>query len=179
MSSSNALLRRRAAVFGGENNFFAFILTGESVVKTPHEAYPINAEEAVFVKKGSILIESEYQEDFCELLVFVPDDFIRSVMLKYGISQVSASDNIHMDTVFPFGQDNVLRAYFHSLLAYFNETVPPANLLLKLKFEELVVQILTNEKYFALRCYFSSLCNSSLPGIRDIMEENFMHLYYW
>jgi len=82
---------------------------------------------------------------------------------------------VYTDTVFPFGQDPVLRAYFHSLLAYFNEAVPPANILLRLKFEELVVQILTNEKYFALRCYFSSVCNSSMPRIEDVMEENFMH----
>jgi len=96
-----------------DNNFFAFILTGETLIKTPRKQYPILAGDCVFAKKGSILIESEYQENFCELMVFVPDDFIRSVMVKYKFPL--GSDSMEScDAIYPFGSDEVLQAYFSS-----------------------------------------------------------------
>lgn len=153
------------------NNFFAFIVTGETLVKTPQRNYPLKPEECVFVKKGSILIESEFQEDFCELMVFVPDDFIRSVIHKFKLDKDSASTK--SDTVYPFGNDDVLRAYFHSLLSYFNLAEPPPLTLLKLKFEELIVTILSNPNHQALHSYFYEVAKSSKPSIAEIMERNF------
>lgn len=155
------------------NNFFAFILTGETVIKTPHQDYPFRPEECVFVKKGSILIESEFQEDFCELMVFVPDDFIRAVIHKHKFKQEKNSTSTGSDTVYPFGNDDVLRAYFHSLLSYFNLSEPPPMALLKLKFEELIVTILSNSKHQSLHSYFYAIAKSSKPSIAEIMDRNF------
>ncbi len=156
-----------------DNNFFAFILTGETVVKTPKGSFPLKSGESIFVRKGSILIESEAQEDFCELMIFVPDDFIRSVIHKYKIGLVASKE--YVDTIFPFGEDEVLQAYFYSLLSYFNQPSPPPGALLKLKFEELLVGILSNNKYLPLNCYFSDLSRSSKPSIVEIMEDNFTY----
>lgn len=157
-----------------DNNFFAFILTGKTLVKTPRNQYPMLAGDCVFARKGSIVIESEYQEDFCELLVFVPDDFIRSVMIKYKFSP-DADCSASCDTIYPFGSDEIMQAYFNSLLSYFNQSNPPANMLLKLKFEELIVSILSDNKHPLLKCYFQEIANSTRPSIKQIMEDNFMH----
>ena len=156
------------------NNFFAFILNGQTTVKTPRNEYRLNSGDCFFVKKGGILIESEYQEDFCELLVFVPDDFIRAVAQKHKVSPfLSTADNT--DSVFFFGTDYVLQAYFNSLFSYFNEQSAPSEALLKLKFEELVVRMLSSDKYQAIKNYFGELCRSSKPSIREIMEDNFSY----
>src|SRR5262245_22098934 len=98
-----------------DNNFFAFILTGKTLLKTPRNEYPIQPADCVFAKKGSIVIDSEYQENFCELMVFVPDDFIRSVMIKYKFPLDSDSTE-SCDAIYTFGSDEVLHAYFNSLL---------------------------------------------------------------
>ena len=156
------------------NNFFAFILTGETMIKTPRNEYPMVPGDCVFAKKGSILIESEYQEDFCELMIFVPDDFIRSVILKYKLPLVTGSSE-PCDTIFPFGSDEVLQAYFHSLLIYFNQPTPPVDTLLKLKFEELIVSIFSSNKYLPLKCYFGEISKSSKPSIKENMEDNYTY----
>jgi AraC-like DNA-binding protein len=157
-----------------DNNFFAFILTGETLVKTPRNQYPMLAGDCVFARKGSILIESEYQEDFCELMVFVPDDFIRSVMIKYKFP-AKANSTVTCDTIYPFGSDAVLQAYFNSLLSYFNQPTPPANALLKLKFEELIVNILSGNKHQPLKNYFYEIALSGKPSIKQIMEDNYLY----
>lgn len=156
-----------------DNNFFAFILHGETLIKTPRNQYPMLAGDCVFAKKGSILIESEYQENFCELMVFVPDDFIRSVMAKYELPLDSDSME-PCDVIYPFGSDEVLQAYFNSLLSYFNQPIPPTKLLLKLKFEELIVGILSTNKHRPLKCYFQEIAKSTRPSIKQIMEDNFV-----
>lgn len=157
-----------------DNNFFAFILTGETLIQTPQKQYPMLAGDCVFAKKGSLLIESEYQKDFCELMVFVPDDFIRSVMVKYKFS-LDADSAGSCDAIYPFGSDKVLQAYFNSLLSHFNQPTPPSNSLLKLKFEELIVTILSTNKHQPLKCYFQEVAKSSRPSIKQIMEDNFLH----
>jgi AraC-like DNA-binding protein len=153
------------------NNFFAYVLSGELVLQTPQRKYILKPGECVFAKKGSVLTHHRNMEDFCELLVFVPDDFIKQVIQKYKmpLGTISAES----DTIIPLGADDVLVSYFHSLLTYFPQSTPPPETLLKLKFEELIVNILSNNKHSTLKCYFSELCKSAKPSIKEIMEANF------
>jgi AraC family transcriptional regulator, exoenzyme S synthesis regulatory protein ExsA len=155
------------------NNFFAFVLTGETVLKTPRGEYTLKAGDCAFAKKGSILITNHSPDIFCELVVFVPDEFIRSVIKKYSLPLVPASEAQPSDTLIPLVPDQVLTTYSHSLLAYFRQSTPPPTSLLKLKFEELIVNILTNNNHMALKTYFSGLQAVAKPSIREIMETNF------
>jgi AraC-like DNA-binding protein len=155
------------------NNFFAYILTGETKIKTLKKDYPLKPGDCVFAKKGSLLIESEFQEDFCELMVFVPDDFIRSVIHKYQIPLITNTTDTSCDAIFPMLADELLMPYFNSLLSYFNQPAPPSETLLRLKFEELIVSMLSINKYFLIKCYFSEIARSSKPSIAEIMETNF------
>ncbi len=155
------------------NNFFSYAMAGEMVLKTLQQEYIFKAGDCMFAKKGSIVSARHLiQEDFCELRVFVPDDFIKSVFQKYKILLIEPG-TFKTDTLIPLAVDEVLEAYFHSLLTYFHQPSPPPGTLLKLKFEELLVNILSNNKDRALRHYLGELCASSKLSIREIMEANF------
>ena len=122
------------------DNFFSYAMAGEMVLKTLRGEYIFKAGECIFAKKGSIISARHLvQEDFCELRVFVPDDFIKSVFQKYRIPLIEPVTNEKTDTVIPLVTDDILEVYFHSLLTYFRQYSPPPQTLLKLKFEELVV----------------------------------------
>ena len=155
------------------NNYLAFIHTGETMVKTPRSEFRLRTGDSVFAKKGGILFECEIQDDFCELIVFVPDDFIKSVIRKYKIVLNRESPATEYSPVFPFGSSEVVRAYFHTLLSYFNQEEPPPEALLKLKFEELIVSILSNAKHLALKSYFNEISRAAKPSIKEIMDNNF------
>jgi len=154
------------------NNFFGYILSGEMVLQTPQKKYILKPGECYFARKGSVLAHHHNRVDFCELLVFVPDDFIKLVIQKYKmLLPPLANDNA--DAVIPLGDDDLLVSYFHSLLTYFPLSAPPSETLLKLKFEELIVNIFSGTKHIPLQCYFSELCKSAKPSIKEIMEANF------
>ena len=54
--------------------------------------------DSAFAKKGSIITHNNIHENFCELLVFVPDNFIKTVAQKYQVS-LPESGSDHADTV--------------------------------------------------------------------------------
>lgn len=155
------------------NNFFAFILEGKTIMKTPQREYLLKPGDCVFAKKGSIISIGHTNDEFCELMVFVPDDFIKSVIYKHKIP-ISQTSKETSDTVILLSpDDNILIVYFQSLLSYFTQQNPPPETLLKLKFEELIVHIVSHNTYSPLQYYFNELCASTRPSIREIMEANF------
>ena len=75
------------------DNFFSYAIAGEMVLITLNGEYVFKAGNCIFAKKGSIIGEHHnIHEDFFEIRVFVPDDFIRSVFQKYRLS-LSAEEN--------------------------------------------------------------------------------------
>lgn len=155
------------------NNFFAHVLSGQTVIKTPKQEYILKAGDSAFAKKGSVITHNYVHEDFCELLVFVPDDFIRSVSQKYEVGVIRAKCDEPSDTVILLETNQVLESYFQSLLIHFVQAVPPHRPLLKLKFEELLLSILLGGSHSPLKNYLSEICRTTKPSIREIMELNF------
>lgn len=156
------------------NNFFSYAFAGEMLLKTLRGEHIFKAGDCIFSKKGSIISATHLiHADFCELRVFVPDNFIKYVFQKYQMPRLQAEPNETTDTLIPLTSDEVLEVYFQSLLTYFRQPAPPPATLLKLKFEELVVNILSNNKHTTLQRYLSELCNSSRPALKEIMEANF------
>ena len=108
------------------DNFFSYAIAGEMVLKTLGGEHMFKAGDWVFAKKGSIIAARHLiHADFCELLVFVPDDFIKSVFQKYRIPLSEEVSNEGADTIMPLTIDDVLKVYFHSLLTYFHQSAPP------------------------------------------------------
>ncbi|WP_152266528.1 helix-turn-helix domain-containing protein [Agriterribacter humi] len=158
------------------DNFFTYVFSGEMELKTLRGEYRVKAGDCGFIKKGSIMgYRHIIQEDFCELRVFVSDDFIKNVFQKYRVPLVTSEFKGKTDTIIPITTDAVLDAYFHSLLTYFRQPTPPSETLLKLKFEELLVNILSNNTHRTLKCFLSELCTSAKPSIKEIMEANFFN----
>jgi AraC-like DNA-binding protein len=155
------------------NNFFSYAMAGEMLLKTLSGEYVQKAGDCIFAKKGSMLsARHNIREDFCELRVFVPDAFIKTVFRKYGMS-VRPTDDDRTDAVIPLPSNEVLEIYFHSLLTYFRQPAPPSESLLRLKFEELLVNLVSNDVHRPMTNFFKGLCASNKTSVREIMEANF------
>ncbi len=155
------------------NNFFSFILKGKMLWRVGDQELLVKKGESFFVKKGSIKVQTFFKEEFCELIVFVPDDFIKGVIDKYNISCKTRGRINKKDSIFPLHSEKILTAYFDSLLSHFAQKKPPPKSLLRLKFEELIINIISNENNIPLINYFKRLCEKSKISISDIMEVNY------
>ena len=157
------------------NNFFTYVVTGETILQTPGGRYIIKAGDCIFARKGSVITYNQAHDVFCELMVFVPDHFIKSVVQKYRIILSPDETKKTGDTIIPLSSDEMLKGYFQALLAYFNLPEPPPDILLKIKFEELLVQLISNSLHASMHCCFHEICTLSRPSIREVMEANFAY----
>ena len=118
-------------------NYFLYVVRGKKMWQSARAKYCVREGQAIFVKKGANVIHQFFEEGFCSLMIFVPDDFISNVVKESSasIAKCAVEDT---DTVSFVHLDEVLSAYFPSVLSYFAKEEPPPGNLLVIKFKELI-----------------------------------------
>jgi AraC-like DNA-binding protein len=156
------------------SDFLVHVLTGKKVWHTADGAWPAEAGDTLFVRKGAAIIEQFFGEKFCLLLFFIPDALIQSTVRECAACLGGESGSIPLiKSVTRVENDVALTAFFQSMCAYFSGREKPSELLLRLKLKELIVSILTGRSNQGLAAYFRSLAARDAPPIAEIMEANF------
>jgi len=154
-------------------NYFAFGLSGKKLWKTINGKYFVQPGELLFVKKGANAVYQYFDEEFLALIIFIPDDFIKSVIEKHKPDLYKLKSTKEQDSIISIETDEVLDSYFHSLLSYFVKEKPISKTLLKLKIEELIVSLITNQNNSLLINSFKEIYDSNKVSIKEIMEANY------
>jgi AraC-like DNA-binding protein len=71
--------------------------------------------------------------------------------------------------------NEVLEAFFNSVLSYFETDRQPPEELLELKFKELLLNIISNPANKELTSYLHKVFLSGNDDLRDIMERNYLY----
>lgn len=158
------------------NNYFAFISSGKKMWKSIHHSYEVNNGDMLFVKKGANLTHQFFDDEFCAIFIFIPDDFIKAFLKRNStLLDTFQKDLCHQDAVLRIDQDQLLENYCHSIQLYLSLAEKPNEQLLILKFEELLLSLFSNKKHQELTDYFISLCQNQDYHMSRIMEENFAY----
>lgn len=157
-----------------KHNYFLYVVRGKKIWESPQAKYCVAAGEAIFVKKGANIIHQFFEDEFCSLMIFVPDQFISNV-IKEGAGPVPKGIADKTDSVISLNLDEVLSAYFPSVLSYFTKQQQPPGNLLEIKFKELILDLMSSPINAPLCGYFKTLCDRSKTSIREIMESNFIY----
>ncbi|HXV49796.1 MAG TPA: AraC family transcriptional regulator [Candidatus Binatia bacterium] len=157
-------------------DYFVHVLSGRKTWRTTEGSWTLEKGDTLFFKKGAAVVYQDFKEDFCLMVFFVSDSFIRDVV-KEVAGQLSVRQEggmLHKGAILVQG-DVTLNAYFQSMLTYFTGTAKPAETLLTLKLKELIVSILLGRNNPELAAYFQSLLKSDAPVLSQIMEANFCY----
>jgi AraC-like DNA-binding protein len=152
------------------------VLSGTKAWETTAGTWPIAPGETMFFKKGAYVLRQNFQADFCVLLFFIPDGFVRQVVRELSDEmppRPDASGSGALAT--PVQHDAAVSAFLHSMAAYFAADEDPPEALLRLKLRELITGIVLGRRNESLAAYFRSLADSDAPSIPAIMEANFLH----
>ncbi len=154
---------------------FVYVTAGHKTWLTPSGEQHAVKGEAVFCKNGACNMRNYYQSDFCALILFFNQDFIREVVLEYQLSlqeiEVASSPDFHALKVVV---DDSLKLYFESVTQYlFNKTAVSEEIL-KLKFKELILQVLTTDSNPDLKAYFISTLNRSKENMEAVIRKNLL-----
>jgi AraC family transcriptional regulator, exoenzyme S synthesis regulatory protein ExsA len=119
-------------------------------------------------------VEQHFEVNFCLLMFFIPDDFVRSTVREIAGSLTAAPEGAAaIKSAVRVENDVALSAFFQSMRTYFAGKEKPPEPLLRLKLKELIVSILTSGRNPALAAYFRRLGEGTLPSVVETMEANF------
>lgn len=167
---------REETKFGiwSDSNYFAFISSGKKMWKTLYHDYEVNKGDIIFVKKGANLTHQFFEDEFCAIFIFIPDDFIKSFLQKKPtLLNDLQKDLSDQDAVLRVKPDELLESYCTSVMSYLSLSEKPNEELLKLKFEELLLNLCIGKDHKNIRDYFISLCQDQEYLMSRVMEENF------
>ncbi len=157
-------------------DYIVHVVSGKKTWHTPNESWTAESGQTLFFKKGAAVVEQFFDEDFCLLLFFIPDDFIIDTVkeISQGINIDSAGFELKKPAI-RIADDPALDMFFKTMLTYLADLKKPTEVLLKLKLKELILNILISNNNPELKNYFLSFLNNKKPLLNEIMENNFRY----
>jgi AraC-like DNA-binding protein len=156
-------------------HFIVFVLQGEKVIEAGGAKFPITADKALFLRKGSYLM-SEIPIDqgvFQSVLFFLDEPFLEQFARRHADllpspNRASQAPAIRLHITEPVSQ------FYHAVLPYFNTPLNEARRRgLTLKLEELLLNLIAEPENASFALFLNGLLQSK-PTIASVMEQNFM-----
>jgi AraC-like DNA-binding protein len=168
----NCPLENKFADTWSHFNYIVKVMDGRKVWHTANKSFDLGEGSCVFVRKGATIIEQFFDVNFCVVLFFLPDEFICDVLKSKSLPVQRADKSF--ETVMPICNDDLVEAFFQSMMTYFGSNRKPDPSLLELKFRELILTIAGNPANADLLSYFHALLKEPHQvSIQKVMEENF------
>ena len=101
-------------------NYFVFVTSGKKMWRSIYNDYVVEAGDSLFVKKGANLVHQYFEEDYCALMVFIPDDFIKQFIQRFSsiVAKTESVVEANTDAVIRIKLDAYLQGYINSLAAF-------------------------------------------------------------
>jgi hypothetical protein len=158
------------------NNYFAFITSGKKIWRSIYNAYEVVKDDIIFIKKGANLTHQFFDDEFCAIFIFIPDDFIQSFLRRNPtLLDTKQKDLSAQDAILTIEPNELLENYSRSIQSYLLLSEKPNEQLLRLKFEELLLSLFSNCQHQHLIDYFISLCQDQQYHMSRVMEQNFAY----
>ena len=156
------------------SDYLVNVVTGTKTWHTSDGVWRAKPGETLFFKKGAAIVEQHLEKNFCLLMFFISDDFVRSTVQEIaGSLAATPPGTAAIKSAVWVENDVALSAFFQSMRAYIAGKEKPVEPLLRLKSKELIVSILTSGRNAALGAYFRRVGEGTLPAVAEIMEANF------
>jgi len=162
--------------FWSQSDYIIHVLSGKKTWRTMSGTLTATSGDTVYVKKGGAYIRQFFDEEFCILGFFLTDNFIRDTVKEVkGKVPIGGNPPQKGSQLMTIGHTPVLNSYFQTVLYYFESGEKPVKALLELKFKELLVSIISNDKNAELANYFLEISDQNQPSLTNIMEQNYCY----
>lgn len=156
-----------------ESHLFIYVISGKKEWISDTETYMIEGGDALFVKKGVYATRQYMEVDYCVMLFFINDDFIRNFLKENDTLKTSTRAESTHEEIFEIDANDSLKSLMHSVFNYLNhDKVIPRNLV-EMKFKELLFNILLNPRNRKLTHFFHSVLQADKTNLDYVMKKNF------
>lgn len=156
-------------------DYLVHVISGKKIWHTTSGSMSAEPGQTIFFKKGAAVVEQFFDEDFCLLIFFIPDNFVIDIVKELAPELPENKNGTELPEVLRVNNDILLKVFFQSMLAYFSGTEKPSEEILKLKLKELILSILVGKNNPVLASYFCSVFKNQVPKLSEIMETNYRY----
>lgn len=163
-----------------EMNMFVIVLDGKKLVYNRETVLNINSGEAFFVPRGSFIIAEVLSEldSYESLIFFFDDDYIDLFIQKYlNNTNSDLNTDLYRLEIFKLELDKCYTSSIKSIIPYFINNSVFKRDLFKLKFEEMLLVVLSTTNGSNFLNHFKRLSNNNLYNLAYFMEQNYTKPY--
>ncbi|GGZ93256.1 helix-turn-helix domain-containing protein [Algibacter mikhailovii] len=153
--------------------FMTYVISGRKDWTSVNKTYPLNSGEALFIRKGIYNTKQYFEDDYCTILFFITEDFIRNFVRKNEALINQNNIDYKAVQIFPIDVTDSLNSLFLSVFNYFNMGDKIPKELVEIKFNELLFNITLNPNNHQLTSFFNALKKHEKTNIEDVMMKNF------
>lgn len=154
-----------------ESDFFSYVISGKKDWTSLQQKITTQEGQAVYIRKGVYNTKQYFEVDYCVMLFFITDDFIRRFMNEF--SRVKSDSLQNHPQIFEVDVNETLTSLFTTVFNYFKLGGDLPKDLIELKFKELLYTIVLNPKNNRLTSFFQSLLNQDRADLGYLMMKNF------
>lgn len=153
-----------------------FISAGKKTWCSAAGTYTLGPGQAIYIKKEAYtdVVQPVPTEVYSALSFFFPPEFINDTVLEFRDGRPYQIQPILNFDLIDVQVNENMQAFFASVLRYVSQNERPFGHMLKLKFKELVLHILSSPHNAQLAGYFMSGMKEQQVSMEKIMQNNLL-----
>lgn len=156
-----------------ESHLITYVINGRKDWITQSSTYEIKAGDSLFIRKGVYTTKQHLNEDYCVILFFLNDDFIKRFISENNNFSRKIDLKKNHEQVFPIHSTETIHSLIESIFHYLKQGINIPRSLVELKFNELLFNIALNPDNKDIVEFFNSVSNSAKTNMEDVMMKNF------
>ncbi|MFD2587239.1 helix-turn-helix domain-containing protein [Croceitalea marina] len=158
-----------------KSHLITYVISGRKDWITPRQTHCLTAGDTLFVKKGVYSTKQYLDEDYCVMLFFMNDDFIRNFVLQNHLNSNVSNVESEFDGVYKIHSNSSYQTLINSILQYLTMDMPIPPELVELKFKELIYTITLNKNNRTLINVLLDIADHKKANIEQVMINNFQY----
>ncbi len=160
--------------FWNDMHVINYVISGRKDWIVDGKVHALSAGQAAFIRKGVYSTKQYFDVEHCVLVFMMNDAFIRQFLNDYPNLQLPPASGQGFQNYFEIDVDESIQSVLFSVSNYLREGERVAKELVEIKFKELLLNLVLNQKNQALGAYFNAVRNER-QDLEYTMRKNFLH----
>ena len=156
-----------------ESHMITYVINGKKDWFSGSTTYKIETGDSLFIRKGVYRTKQYLEEEYCVILFFLNDDFIKRFISEYYNFLVPADSKGNHGQIFPIQTSETIHSLMDSIFHYLKQRDNIPRSLVELKFKELLYNIILNPENKEIIEFFKAVSYSTKTNMEEVMMINF------
>ncbi len=157
------------------SHVITYVINGRKDWFTAEGTYALHAGDALLTRKGVYTTKQYLEEEYCVMLFFLSDTFIRTFVAEQLPKGTDKDSNTSQREAVPIHSNAEIQVLIQSMFQYLKKGDAIPKELVELKFKELLFNIVLDPGNSAVRQFFHQIHNTTRTNLEDVMSKHFLH----